>query len=148
MDRREFLKTAAAAGVSLALPGLLLPDGSAAAAEKLDMVVAKGPSPARITRAAVDAFGGIAGFVSRGDSRDQSRTSAGPYARIRRTNESEVGGNPVRSASRACRGRQEGEGLRPHRQQSRRAYKQSGIADAAAAAGADLSFVENRKFRE
>jgi Uncharacterized conserved protein len=67
MDRREFLKTAAAAGVSLALPGLLLPDGSAAAAEKLDMVVAKGPSPARITRAAVDAFGGMRRFVSRGD---------------------------------------------------------------------------------
>ena len=70
IDRREFLKIAAIAGCGLVagdkLGGLIpLVDAS----EKYDIVVAKGTgrSPSAITKAAIDAMGGIKSFISRGD---------------------------------------------------------------------------------
>jgi len=68
MDRREFLRISAAAGLGLSLPGGL--DhlmGAAWAKEAADLVVAQGPSPARVVQAAIEGLGGIKRFISRGD---------------------------------------------------------------------------------
>ncbi|HOI75079.1 MAG TPA: DUF362 domain-containing protein [Syntrophales bacterium] len=147
MNRREFLKTAAVTGATLALPGLLMPDGSMAAAEKPDMIVATGPSPARITRAAVDAFGGMRRFVSRGDV-----VVIKPNIGWDRTPEYAATTNPevVGALVRLCfeAGAKKVKVFDHTVSSPRRAYKQSGIADAAGAAGADVSFVEDRKFKE
>jgi len=146
MHRRQFLKTAAAAGASLALPELLIP-AAVRAAETPDLVVARGPSPARITRAAVDAFGGMSRFVSRGDvvvikpNIGWDRTPE--YAA---TTNPEVVGTLVRLCFEA--GAKKVKVFDHTVSSPRRAYKQSGIADAASAAGAEVSFVEDRKFRE
>ncbi|MCG6536471.1 MAG: twin-arginine translocation signal domain-containing protein, partial [Syntrophales bacterium LBB04] len=70
MDRRDFLKCAAVTGCGLimgdTLNSFLNP---VYASEKIDLVVAKGPgkSPSAVTKAAIDAFGGIRKFVLRGD---------------------------------------------------------------------------------
>lgn len=144
MDRREFLKSAAVAGASLALPGLLVPS---AAAEAPDLVVAQGPSPARITRVAVDAFGGMRRFVSRGDvvviKPNIGWDRPPEYAA---TTNPEVVGTLVRLCFEA--GAKKVRVFDHTVSSPRRAYKQSGIADGAAAAGAELHFVEDRKFRE
>ena len=68
MDRRDFLKTAIVSGVTFAIPGIADTFlGALEAAEKTDLVVAHGISPAGITRAAVDGLGGIKRFISKGD---------------------------------------------------------------------------------
>lgn len=67
-NRREFLKgglLATAAVMSGGAAGLMLPDPSGAAPTP-DVVVSHGTDPARITRAAVDALGGIRRFVKPG----------------------------------------------------------------------------------
>ena len=70
IDRRRFLKIAAIAGCGLIAGdklGGLIPLVNAS--EKYDIVVAKGisQSPSAITKAAIDAMGGIKSFISRGD---------------------------------------------------------------------------------
>jgi len=56
MKRRDFIKAALAAGVTLTFPGnanMIL--SSLEAADKVDLAVAHGGSPAGITKAAIDA---------------------------------------------------------------------------------------------
>ncbi len=60
--RREFLKTTAAAGLALRLPGQLAP---VEAATDHDLVVVSG-DPAAATRRALEAMGGISRFVQKG----------------------------------------------------------------------------------
>ena len=67
MDRREFLKRAALTGIGISLPGLGSVIHRLEASEKIDLVVARGDSPSKITKAAVEAMGGIKRFISRGD---------------------------------------------------------------------------------
>ena len=67
-NRREFLKNGlavTAAVMSGGAAGLVVPDQSTAAPTP-DVVVSHGTDPARITRAAVDALGGIKQFVKPG----------------------------------------------------------------------------------
>lgn len=66
--RREFIKITALTGIGLSLPnGLMQMAGSASVATKVDLALASGNSPEKITRAAIDALGGIGKFISRGD---------------------------------------------------------------------------------
>ena len=60
MNRRELLRFAAVSGIGLCLPkGIDIFLDSAEAEDKPDLVVARGASPKQITRAAVDAMGGM-----------------------------------------------------------------------------------------
>ncbi len=66
MNRREFLKFTAIMGAGLSVPGgisdLISPSY---ASEKIDLAVVHGPSASVITKAAIDALGGISKFISR-----------------------------------------------------------------------------------
>jgi len=148
MDRRGFLKTAMITGASLTLPDVLNPfGGNLQAIEKTALVVARGPSPARITRAAVDGLGGIRKFVSRGDV-----VVVKPNIGWDRTPEFAATTNPevVSTVVRLCyeAGAKKVKVFDHTVSDPRRCYKQSGIADAAGAAGAAVSYVDDRKFRE
>jgi len=64
MNRREFLKTAIITGAATIIsPGLT----NLAAAQYPDIAVVTGPDPQKITLAAVNALGGMKRFISRGD---------------------------------------------------------------------------------
>jgi len=148
MNRRDFLKTTFIAGAALAMPGNpILFIQALNAAEKNDLVVASGPSPAAITKAAIEGLGGIKSFIARGDvvvvkpNIGWDRLPA--YAAT--TNPEvvaavvalcyEAGAKQVKVFDHAV--------VDP-----RRCYKQSGIAAAATAAGGSVSFVDDRKFRD
>ena len=148
MDRRCFLKTAMITGVGLTLPDVLNPfSGNLQAIEKTDIVVVRGPSPARITRAAVDGLGGIRRFISRGDI-----VVVKPNIGWDRTPEFAANTNPevVSTMVRLCyeAGAKKVKVFDHSVPDPRRCYKQSGIADAARAAGAAVSYIDDRKFRE
>jgi uncharacterized protein (DUF362 family) len=148
VDRRKFIKLAAMTGAGLSLPrGLDLLAGSAEAAGRPDLVVAHGASPGEIVKAAIDALGGMGTFISRGDvvvikpniGWDRTPEQAG------NTNPEvvaavvrlcfEAGANKVRVFDRPVN-------------DPRRCYIQSGIAPAASALGANVDFVDDRKFRD
>jgi uncharacterized protein (DUF362 family) len=148
MQRRIFLKSVAATGVLLVIPGgrvSLL--GSLEAAVQPDLGVVRGPSPAASVQAAVDALGGIRRFVSRGDV-----VVVKPNIGWDRTPEYAATTNPevVAAVVRLC----VGAGAKKVKvfdhtvSDPRRTYRQSGIADAAAVAGAEVSFIDDRNFRE
>jgi uncharacterized protein (DUF362 family) len=148
MDRRHFLKTAVVAGAGLALTDILRPFGAGlAASEKADLAVARGPSPARITRAAVDGLGGIGRFISRGDV-----VVVKPNIGWDRTPEYAATTNPevVSTIVRLCfeAGAKKVKIFDHTVSDPRRCYKQSGIAEAAGALGAVVTFIDDRKFRE
>jgi len=148
MNRRHFLKTAMITGVSLTLPDVLHPfGGNLQAAEKADLVVARGPSPERITKAAVDGLGGIRRFISRGDV-----VVVKPNVGWDRTPEYAATTNPevVSTVVRLCyeAGAKRVKVFDHTVSDPRRCYKQSGISDAARAAGAEVSYIDDRKFRE
>ncbi len=150
MERRKFLKCAAMTGCSLLLEGGL---GTLLSAqkvpEKADLIVARGAgkTPAAITKAAIDAMGGIRRFISRGDivvikpnmSWDRLPEQAG------NTNPEvvatvvklcfEAGAKKVKLFDRSV-------------SDPRRCYKQSGIADAVSATGAELTYIDERRFRD
>jgi uncharacterized protein (DUF362 family) len=150
MERRKFLKCAAITGCSLLLEGGLSTLLSAQkVSEKADLVVARGDgkTPAAITKAAIDAMGGIKQFISRGDivvikpnmSWDRLPEQAG------NTNPEvvatvvklcfEAGAKKVKLFDRSV-------------SDPRRCYKQSGITDAVSATGAELTYIDERRFRD
>jgi uncharacterized protein (DUF362 family) len=148
MNRRELLKMAAVAGIGLSLPkGLdrLLPEAEASATT--DLAVVRGPSPSKITRAAVDAIGGIRRFISRGDvvvikpniawdrlpeqAADTNPEVVGTMVRLC----FEAGAKKVKVFDRAVN-------------DPRRCYVQSGVAAAVKPLGADLEYIDDRKFRD
>lgn len=147
MNRRNFIKSSIAAGLMLSVPGPLRGILEAADPKPPDLAVVRGTSPERITRAAIDALGGISRFVSRGDvvvikpnigwdRRPEFAATTNPEivaALVRASLEAgakkvKVFDNPVFDA--------------------RRCYKQSGIADAASRAGAEVSFMDTRRFKD
>jgi uncharacterized protein (DUF362 family) len=68
MNRREFIKSAAVAGVGVAvLPGILL-EKAWAASEGTLVVLVKGTSPRKLARESVKALGGMSSFVKKGDT--------------------------------------------------------------------------------
>jgi hypothetical protein len=69
-DRREFLKTGlvtTAAAIATGTVSTILGPGKSFAADVPDLVISHGLDPAAITRAAVDALGGIKRFVKPGN---------------------------------------------------------------------------------
>jgi uncharacterized protein (DUF362 family) len=148
MDRREFLKLAAITGAGLSIPnGLNTVMNTLEASEKIDLVVAHGVSPTEIIRAAIDALGRMKKFVSRGDivvikpnigwdrlPEQAANTNPEVVATVVKLCY-ESGAKKVKVFDRPCN-------------DPRRCYKQSGIADAATAAGAEVSYIDDRKFKD
>jgi len=143
MERRDFLKDSAGALAALALAPLV----AAAPAARPDLAVAHGASPERIVRAAVDALGGIRRFIAKGDvvvvkpnigwdrKPEQAATTNPMVVATLVKLCLEAGAAKVKVFDRTCN-------------DPRRCYVQSGIEAAARSAGADVSFVDERRFRE
>lgn len=149
MDRRNFLKYAAITGCGLAVGKNLFCFSSSEAAEKHDLIVAtgNGKSPSSITKAAIDEFGGIRKFISRGDivvikpnigwdrlPQQAANTNPEVVATIVKLC-FEAGAKKVKVFDRTVN-------------DPRRCYKQSGIADAVSPLGAELSYIDDRRFTD
>lgn len=150
MKRRDFLKLAAAAGIGTVVPEelLSLAAGAAWAAAAPDLVVAQGnAAPGRIVRAAVEGCGGIRRFISRGDI-----VVVKPNIGWDRRPEMAANTNPevVAEIVKLCleAGAKKVKVFDNPVNDARRCYKQSGIADAAARAGAEVKFMDERKFKD
>ena len=148
MDRRRFLKLAGISGIGLTVPNKL--DelfNDAEASVKPALVVATGISPSKITKAAIDAFGGIKKFISRGDI-----VVIKPNMAWDRLPEQAANSNPevVAAVTGLCyeAGAKKVKVFDRSVNDPRRCYVQSGIAGAASAAGAVVSYVDDRKFRD
>jgi uncharacterized protein (DUF362 family) len=150
MDRRKFLKISAITGCSLAmgqnLENLLTP---AAASEKIDIAVAQGMGkPASvIVKAAIDAMGGMRKFISRGDV-----VVVKPNIAWDRLPEQAANTNPevVATVTKLCfdAGAKKVKVFDRCVNDPRRCYKQSGIYDAATSLGADVSYVDERGYKD
>jgi uncharacterized protein (DUF362 family) len=149
MQRREFLKYTAIAGCGLFLGERLDLIKAAEAAERHDLVVARGvgKSPSFITKAAIDSYGGIKRFISRGDV-----VVIKPNIGWDRTPEQAANTNPevVATIVKLCfdAGAKKVKVFDRSVNDPRRCYKQSGIADAASSMGAEVSFVDDRRFKD
>lgn len=148
MDRRDFIKAVLATGVASVVPIVSEPFVSALLAQdKTNLAVARGTSPAKITRAAIDGLGGIRRFISRGDV-----VVVKPNIGWDRTPEFAANTNPqvVAEIVRLCfeAGAKRVKVFDHPVADPRRTYKQSGILDAASALGAQVSYMDDRKFRD
>jgi uncharacterized protein (DUF362 family) len=143
VERREFLKIAGIAGLGLSIPGELR---AVLNVNSPDVVVAIGDSPRKITKAAIEAFGGIRKFISRGDV-----VVVKPNMAWDRLPEHAADTNPDVAAAvvELCfeAGAKRVKVFDRTVNDPRRCYIQSGIADAVRKAGADVMFVDDRKFR-
>ena len=148
MDRRKFLKLTVLGGIVLSIPQELNVFAEAAEASALpDLVVAHGASPEQIVKAAIGAMGGIKKFISRGDI-----VVIKPNIAWDRTPEQAVDTNPevVAAVVKLCfeAGAKKVKVFDRPVNDPRRCYVQSGIAPAAAALGADVDYVDERKFKD
>ena len=148
MNRRELLKIAALAGIGLSIPkGFDRLVDPVEAAEKTDLVVAHGASPAKITRAAIDVMGGIKRFISRGDV-----VVIKPNIAWDRLPEQAANTNPevVSTVAQLCfeAGAKKVTVFDRPVNDPRRCYVQSGIDKALKPTGAELKYVDERKFRD
>jgi len=146
MDRRKFLKTAAISSIGLTLPSLD-PLALLAAPSAPDLAVAHGPSPEKLVRAAVDALGGIKRFISRGDV-----VVVKPNIGWDRVPDQAGNTNPevVAAVVKLCfeAGAKKVKVFDRPVNDPRRCYIQSGIEPAAKAADADVTHMDDRKFKE
>lgn len=145
-DRRRFLKTTAGAAAALAASAAA-PALFAAAPAHPDLAVAHGGSPEKTTRAAVEALGGMKRFVSKGDV-----VVVKPNIGWDRTPEQAANTNPLVVATLVAlcleAGAKKVKVFDRTCNDPRRCYEQSGIAPAARQAGAEVSFVDDRRFKE
>jgi uncharacterized protein (DUF362 family) len=144
MNRREFLKTAAITGAATIIPPVLI---NLAAASYPDITVATGPDPAKITLAAVNGLGGMKRFISRGDivvvkpnmgwdRAPQFAANTNPFvvgAVVRMC--FDAGASRVKVFDNTC-------------DNARSCYSASGITAEAKRNGAEIIFMEDRKFIE
>jgi uncharacterized protein (DUF362 family) len=147
LTRREILKLfLAGAGAALA-PWPLKDLVSAATPAPPDLVISKGTSPAQITEAAIRALGGMSRFVSRGDVVLVKPNMAWDRKpELAATTNPEVVATLVRLSLEA--GAKEVKVFDNTLEDPRRAYVSSGIMAAAKGAGAQVSYIEERKFRK
>jgi len=149
MDRRTFLRLTTAAGAGMALQPALGPfaEAAAAAGGHPDLAVATGQSAERIVRAAVDALGGIKRFISRGDV-----VVVKPNIAWDRTPEQAGDTNPevVAVVVQLCleAGAKKVKVFDRTVNDARRCYVQSGIEPAAKGVGADVQYMDDRKFKD
>ncbi len=146
MDRRDFLKKAVATGIGLGMPDLVKRLAHASVRQP-DLAVATGASADAITKAAIDALGGIRKFVSRGDI-----VVVKPNMAWDRLPEQAANTNPevVAEVVRLCfeAGAKKVKVFDRSVNDPRRCYVQSGIAQAAKALGADVDYVDERRFKD
>ncbi len=151
MNRRDFLKKACFAGIGLSIPGTLHSlVGSLYASEYADIGVARAIHPGErtavaVTKAAIDAIGGIERFISRGDIVVKPNIGWDGTPELASNTNLEVVGSVVQLCYDAGAGKVkvfDNPCVDP-----RRSYKQSGIADAASAVGGEVSFMDERKFK-
>jgi uncharacterized protein (DUF362 family) len=150
MERRKFLQCAAIAGCSLLFDGGLntLLSGPKAS-EKADIVVSHGvgKSPSAITKAAIDAMGGIRKFISKGDV-----VIVKPNMSWDRLPEQAANTNPevVATVVELCfeAGAKKVKLFDRSLSDPRRCYKQSGITDAVSGLGAEVTYIDERRFRD
>ncbi len=144
MDRREFLKSVLGVGAYGVFGN---PLSLFSSMEVPDLVVIKGRSPKKITETAIDAFGGMKRFVSRGDvvviKPNMAWDRAPEYAA--NTNP-EVVGTLVRLCVEA--GAKKVKVFDHTVNDPRRCYVQSGIAEAARSNGAEVIFVDQKRFKD
>jgi uncharacterized protein (DUF362 family) len=149
MQRREFLKYASIVGCGLLLGERLDLITTVEAAERHDLVVARGvgKSPSLIVKSAVEAFGGMKRFISKGDV-----VVIKPNIAWDRTPEQAANTNPeiVAAIVKLCfdAGAKKVKVFDRSVNDPRRCYKQSGIADAASSVGAEVSFMDDRRFKD
>jgi uncharacterized protein (DUF362 family) len=121
--------------------------GAAEKAARPDLVVAHGASPEKIVRAALDAMGGIKEFISRGDI-----VVIKPNIGWDRTPEQAGNTNPevVAAVVKLCfeAGAKKVKVFDRPVNDPRRCYVQSGIMSAAKALGADVDYMDERKFKD
>ncbi len=146
MKRREFIKLSLVMGMTLT-DGLGKLLSNADASERTELAVVQGASPAKITRAAVDAIGGIKKFISKGDI-----VVVKPNMAWDRLPEQAANTNPevVATVVKMCleAGAKKVKVFDRAVNDPRRCYVQSGIEDAAKAAGAEVSHIDHRKFKD
>jgi uncharacterized protein (DUF362 family) len=147
LTRREVLKLfLAGAGVALA-PWPWKYNAFAATPGPPDLVISKGTTPARITEAAIRALGGMSRFVSRGDVvLVKPNMSWDRKPALAATTNPEVVATLVRLCLEA--GAKEVKVFDNTIEDARRCYVSSGIMAAAKEAGAHVSYIEERKFRQ
>jgi uncharacterized protein (DUF362 family) len=147
MNRRDFLKLSGTAALSLALPGFPAFLSYAEASGPADLAVVSGPSPSGITRAAIDALGGVGRFISRGDV-----VVVKPNMAWDRLPEQAATTNPevVAAVVQLCfeAGAKKVKVFDRPVNDPRRCYVQSGIANAVKPLGAQVDYMDDRKFRE
>ncbi|MBI2875767.1 MAG: DUF362 domain-containing protein [Candidatus Tectomicrobia bacterium] len=146
MNRREFLQWAGATGL-----GLAWGEGAEAAPAPTagfpDLAIAKGRSPEAITRAAVEALGGMGRFISRGDIvvvkpnigwdrvPEQAANTNPDVVRTLVEMAYNAGARQVKVFDNTCN-------------DPRRCYVRSGIQKAVEAVEGRVSFMDPRKFKE
>jgi uncharacterized protein (DUF362 family) len=121
--------------------------GAAEKAARPDLVVAHGASPEKIVKAALDAMGGIKEFISRGDI-----VVVKPNIGWDRMPEQAGNTNPevVAAVVKLCfeAGAKKVKVFDRPVNDPRRCYVQSGIMSAAKALGADVDYMDERKFKD
>ena len=154
MSRRQFLRHVAVMASSIAVGGATgwcLGGGGrryslAEAAQPCDLAVARGGTPAGLTEAAIGAVGGIERFVSRG-----AVVVVKPNIGWDRAPEQAANTNPevVASVVRIClaAGAKKVKVFDHTCNEPRRCYARSGIAPLAKDAGAEVSHIDDRKFK-
>ncbi len=159
-DRRSFLKSLAVAGLAVTCPNLagcgkeekaepaVRGPAGEAASKDLGLAIARGgDDPRKLVVAAVENLGGMRRFISGGDI-----VVVKPNIGWSRTPEQAANTNPlvVEALVEMCfnAGAKQVKVFDLPCNPARRTYSMSGIADAAGRAGADVSFVDDRKFRD
>ena len=144
MDRRDFLKGAAVAGLYMKIGPVF---GGAAEPAAPDLAAITGESPAAITKAAVDALGGMKRFVGRGD-----KVVLKPNIGWDRTPEMAACTNPevVRALVEMCLavGAKQVVVMDNTTNQAQRCYARSGIAEAAKQGGAKVLFTDEHRLKK
>ncbi|HPW17212.1 MAG TPA: DUF362 domain-containing protein [Candidatus Aminicenantes bacterium] len=146
MNRRDFLKGAAAAGLALRFGPKTLAAQAAPAGAPPALAAVEGESPAAITRAAVAALGGMGRFVARGD-----KVVIKPNIGWDRTPEMAACTNPevVKALAELVleAGAKRAVVIDNSTNQAKRCYVRSGIQEAARQAGADVLFVDDYRVK-
>jgi uncharacterized protein (DUF362 family) len=144
MNRREFLKTALATGMATIIPPVLT---SLAAGAYPDIAVATGTDPSKITLTAVNALGGMKRFISRGDA-----VLVKPNIGWNRAPQFAANTNPlvVGALVRMCldAGASRVMVFDNSCDNERSSYSASGIMAEAQKNGAEVTYMEDRKFIE
>ncbi len=147
MNRRDFLKGAAAAGLTLRFGPRAWPGPAAAAAPAPTLSIIEGESPAAITREAIAGLGGMKAFVAKGD-----KVVIKPNIGWDRTPEMAACTNPevVKTLVELVldAGAKKAVVIDNTTNQAKRCYVRSGIQDAVQQAGGDMLFVDDYRVKK